>query len=78
MISFGRPVEQVALLLVERDPRGQLGQVTLGGTTQVPLNPEVAEERGGRPEAECADSPGGAGAWSGDVRAEHFQGEELE
>ena len=56
-------VEQAAMLLVEQDPGGQLGEVGRGGPTQVPLDAEVAEEGGGR-----AGSRGrGCGPWCATV-----------
>ena len=55
----GRPgVQQRPHLLVEGDPRAEVGQLRLVGLLQVPLDPEVPEQRGRGPEGQRVATTG--------------------
>ena len=64
-------VQQVAVLLVPRHPPGQLVELAVVEPEQVPLDPEVAEQRRRRPELERLGAPGRVGVRRADVAPHH-------
>ena len=69
-------VQQVAVALVQLDPRRQRGELVVGEREQVPLDPEVAEQRRRRPERQRLGAAGGVRCRRPDVRPDHLQGDQ--
>ena len=69
--------QQLAMLLVERDPVPELRQLVRRRLRQVPLDAEVTEDRAGCPEVQVVLATGGMRPPGGDVRAHQLRRHQL-